>query len=157
MKKLISVLVALCLLCAAVAALAEAETVSFDDMPKIVTAEDGVELTDADFEGDWVVDKIFYKQDYVTPEQAAELGLLLQPIRIADGKIIIVVTDEEGDHETSTDLVLDANQLHFTDGQGIESVIEKLVDGNIVVSVFLPGEGDVMNSVSFFMVHPVTE
>lgn len=48
-KKLFSVLMALCLLCTATSALAE-ETPTWEKMPQVVTVDEGVELTDADFE-----------------------------------------------------------------------------------------------------------
>ena len=155
MKKLIAVLVALCLLCATVAALAEAETVSFDDMPMIVTAEDGVELTDADFEGDWIVDKVFLNQIYLTPEEVEANGLTIRPMRIEGGKVYTLPFEGEVLEELpSTEYTLKNDQLLFSDGEGLNAVFEKLEDGNVVLSIFIPGEGDVMNSVACFMVHP---
>ena len=154
MKKLISVLTALCLLCTAAATLAEAETLTIDKMPMVVTVEEGVELTDADFEGEWIMDKVFYNEFYVTPEIAEETGLTIRPMRIADGMIYITSTDAEGDHEMSQAYELENNQLLFTDGEGLDAVLEKLEDGNIVMSIFFPGENDTTDCVSFFMVHP---
>lgn len=155
MKKLFSVLLTLCLLCTAVAALAE-EAPAWDDMPLVVTVEDGVELTDADFEGDWIVDKVFVDTVYLTPEEVEANGLAIRPIRIADGKVINIVTDEEGEHEAPGEYTLENNQLLFTDGEGIEAVIEKLEDGNIVLTIFVPKEDETVTNVSFFMVHPET-
>ena len=156
MKKLIAVLVALCLLCAAVAALAEAETVSFDDMPQIVTAEDGVVLTDADFEGDWIVDKVFLNRTYLTPEEVEANGLLIRPIRVADGKVYNLPFEGEVLEElVSTDYTLESNQLLFSsDEEGIEAVLEKLTDGNVALTLFIPGEGETVTCVTYFMVHP---
>lgn len=151
MKKLISVMMALCLLCTAAAALAE--TLTMNQMPQLVTLED-VELTDADFEGEWIVDKVFYGETYLTPEQAQENNLVLRPMRIADGKVYATVTDEEGEHETSVDYTLENNQVLFTDEGGIEATFDKLEDGNVLLSIFLPGEDDTKICVSFFMVHP---
>ena len=153
MKKLFSILTALCLLCAAAAALAE-EALSWDDMPLVVTVEEGVELTDADFEGDWVMDKVFLDTVYLTPEQVKENNLAIPPLRIAGGQVINIITDEEGEHEAPGAYTLENNQLLFTDGQGVEAVIEKLEDGNIVLSVFVPRDDDTMSSISYFMVHP---
>jgi len=153
MKKLISVLMALCLLCTAAAALAEALTL--DQMPAVVTVDEGVELTDADFEGDWVADKVFFNETYLTPEQVVEYGFNIRPIRIAEGKVINIVTDDEGEqHEAAEEYTLENNQILFTDGQGLDCVFEKLEDGNIVMSVFVTGEDETVNCVSFFMVHP---
>ncbi len=145
---------ALCLLCTAVAALTEAEAPSFEDMPLVKTLDDGVELTDADFEGDWIVDKVFLNQTYLTLAEVEERGLTINQIHIGDGKISRIVTDEDGEHESFVEYTLESNQILFTDGEGLESVIEKLEDGNIVVSVFLPGEGETPDCLSIFMVHP---
>ena len=155
MKKLFSVLLTLCLLCTAVAALAE-EAPAWDDMPLVVTVEDGVELTDADFEGDWIVDKVFVDTVYLTPEEVEANGLAIRPIRIADGKVINIVTDEAGEHEVSAEYTLENNQILFTDEEGIEAVFEKLEDGNLVLSLFVPAEGDTPVCVTYFMVHPET-
>ena len=153
MKKLFSVLLTLCLLCTAVAALAE-EAPTFDEMPGLMDLEEGAELTDADFEGDWIVDEVFVDTVYLTPEQVEENGLAIHPIRIADGQVISIITDEDGEHEAPVEYTLDSNQLQFTDGEGLEAVIEKLEDGNIVLTVFVPKEDETVTNVSFFMVHP---
>jgi len=154
MKKLISVLAALCLLLTAAAALAETEEVTLDKMPAVVTLDEGVELKDADFEGEWIVDTVFLNEAYLTPEMVEELGLNIRPMRIADGKIYNVVTDDAGEHEVSEEYKLENNQILFTDGQGLEAVFEKLEDGNIVMSIFIPGENDTTNCATFFLVHP---
>ena len=156
MKKLLSVLMILCLLCAAAAALAEEKALTLEKMPLVVTIDDGVELTDADFEGDWIADKVFYNTDYMTQEEVEAKGLTIRPMRISGGKVIGIVTDEEGEHEVSAEYTLENNQILFTDGEGIESVFEKLEDGNIVLSLFVPTESDTPDCVTFFMVHPET-
>lgn len=154
MKKLFSILMALCLLCTAAAALADDEVPSFDDMPGVIIAEDDVELTDAGFEGEWVMDKVFYDTTYLSPEEVEANGLAIRPIRIADGKVYSKFEDEDGEHETSTDYTIESNQLLFSSGDGLDFVIEKLVDGNIVMNIFVPGEGDTLIDISIFMVHP---
>ena len=154
MKKLISVLAVLCLLCTAVASLAEEETPTWETMPLVVTVNEDLELTDADFEGDWILDKVFVDTVYLTPEEVEENGLGIHPMRIADGKVTSIFTDEEGEHETSVEYTLENNQILFTDGQGLEAVFEKLEDGNIVLTIFVPGEGDAVTNVTIFMVHP---
>jgi hypothetical protein len=154
MKKLFSVLMALCLLCTAVAALAEEAAPTWEDMPQVVTLDEGVELTDADFEGDWIVDKVFIDNVYLTPEEVEANGLNIRPIRIADGQIINIVTDEQGEHEAAEKYTLDSNQIQFTDGQGVEAVIEKLEDGNIVLTIFIPREDGTNSNAAFYMVHP---
>ena len=156
MKKLFSVLMALCLLCTTTAALAEEEAPTLENMPLVVTIDDGVELTDADFEGDWIADTVFYSTDYLTPEEVEAKDLTIRPIRIAGGKVISIVTDEEGEHEVSADYTLENNQILFTDGEGIEAVFEKLEDGNVVLSLFVPTEGDTPVCVTYYMVHPET-
>ena len=155
MKKLFSVLMALCLLCTAASALAE-ETPTLEKMPQVVTVDEGVELTDADFEGDWIADKVFYGTDYLMPEEVEAKGLAIRPVRIAGGKVINIVTDEAGEHEVSAEYTLENNQILFTDEEGIEAVFEKLEDGNLVLSLFVPAEGDTPVCVTYFMVHPET-
>ena len=155
MKKLFSVLMALCLLCTTASALAE-ETPTWEKMPQVVTVDEGVELTDADFEGDWIADKGFYGTDYLTPEEVEAKGLAIRPVRIAGGKVINIVTDEAGEHEVSAEYTLENNQILFTDEEGIEAVFEKLEDGNLVLSLFVPAEGDTPVCVTYFMVHPET-
>ena len=154
MKKLFSVLMVLCLLCTAVAALAEEAAPTWEDMPQVVTLDEGVELTDADFEGDWIVDKVFIDNVYLTPEEVEANGLNIPPIRIADGQIINIVTDEQGEHEAAEKYMLDSNQIQFTDGEGVEAVIDKLEDGNIVLTIFIPREDGTNSNAAFYMVHP---
>ena len=154
MKKLFSVLIALCLLCTAVAAMAEEAAPTWEDMPQVVTLNEGVELTDADFEGDWIVDKVFIDNVYLTPEEVEANGLNIPPIRIADGQIINIVTDEQGEHEAAEKYTLDSNQIQFTDGEGVEAVIDKLEDGNIVLTIFIPREDGTNSNAAFYMVHP---
>ena len=152
MKKLISLLMALCLLCTAAAALAETPT--WDSMPVVVSAEEDVELTDADFEGDWVVDKVFYDETFVPSERYAEFGISVAPMHIADGKVTITYTDENGTREEVRDYTLENNQLLAKDETGSEAVFEKLEDGNILMTLFVDGEGDEQICISFFMIHP---
>ena len=153
MKKLFLILMSLCLLCCA-AAPAEEKAPAWDDMPLVVTVDEGTELTDADFEGDWVLDKVFYETVYMTPEEVKENGLEIHPMRIADGKVTSIFTDEQGEHETPSEYTLESNQLLVTDEDGVDAVFEKLEDGNLVMSIFLPGQGEIPVCVSFFLVHP---
>ena len=112
----------------------------------VVTLEEGLELTDADFEGDWIVDKVFFDTVYMTPEEVEENGFAIRPLHIADGQIFNIVTDKEGEHEAPGEYTLENNQLLFTDGEGIEAVIEKLEDGNIVLNIFIPREDETMSN-----------
>ena len=154
MKKLIAILMTLCLMAAAVSLAGAAEAIpAFPDMPAVVTVDEGVELTAADFEGSWKPDKIFRGDKYLTLEEAAFSGALTHPFRIADGKISMDITDENGEVQTAEmDITVEANQIQGTDGSGLDFVIEKLKDGNIVLSVFIPGENDAVTCVSIFMV-----
>lgn len=151
MKKLLSVLMTLCLLCVAVAALAE-ETSVWDSMPNVVTATEDLELTDADFAGEWVADKVFIDTVYLTPEEVEVYELTIRKIRIGDGQIVNIIPTDEGDQEAPAEYTIENNQLLFTDGQGIEAVVEKLEDGNIVMNVFLPQEDETVISVTIFFV-----
>ena len=78
---------------------------------------------------------------------------MIQPFRIADGKMYMDVEVEDGEVQTAEmEIAVEANQIQGTDGSGIDFVIEKLTDGNIVLSVFVPGENETVNCLSIFMV-----
>ncbi len=68
--------------------------------------------------------------------------------------MISIVTDEDGEHEASCEYTVECNQLLFTDGEGLEAVVEKLEDGNVVLNIFVPREDGTLSDISFFMVHP---
>ena len=89
----------------------------------------------------------------MTSEQVKELGFSVAPMTIADRKLTITYTDEGAERTESYDYTLEYNQLTVTD-ENIEAVFEKLEDGNLVMSMFVPGEGDAKICVSFFLVHP---
>ena len=68
------------------------------------------------------------------------------------------IQDENGEFHTVEDAyTFEAGQLQGTDEIGTDYVVEPLEDGNIVISVFLPGEGDEIQCLSVFMVHPDAE
>lgn len=146
MKKLFAVLMALCLLCAAAAALAETET---EELPQVITFDEGVELTEADFEGEWVVSKVYKGETLMTDEEVAQ-NFHIAPITIADKKVTI--TYDEGNTEEYTCYV-EANQLALED-ENAKVVFDKLNDGNLVMSMFIEGEDGETICVSFILVHP---
>lgn len=62
-------------------------------------------------------------------------------------------TDDKGETvETPIPYNFEAGQLQSTDGAAQSFAVELLEDGNIVVSLFVPGEGDVLKCISVFMV-----
>ena len=146
MKKLFAVLMALCLLCAAAAALAETET---EELPQVITFDEGVELTEADFEGEWVVSRVYKGETLMTDEEVAQ-NFHIAPITIADKKVTI--TYDEGNTEEYVCYV-EANQLALED-ENAKVVFDKLNDGNLVMSMFIEGEDGETICVSFILVHP---
>lgn len=86
-------------------------------------------------------------------KEVKENGFSVAPMTIADKKLTILYTDENGERTESYDYTLKSNQLLVTD-DGIEAVFDKLEDGNLVMSMFIPSEGDAKICVSFFLVHP---
>ena len=147
MKKIISMLLVLCLLCAGAVALAEAP--SFDDMPAAVIEDDDTTIEEASFLGSWVVNNAFVSTDYIDLEAlASQYGLSLSGITIGDGKVIIESTNEAGEPATEEySYVFDAGQIQSTDTDGVNFAFDLLVDGNIVLSWFLEGM-----DFSFFLV-----
>ena len=105
---------------------------------------------------DWNVDKVFLNETYLTPEEVEANGLLIRPIRVADGKVYNLPFEGEVlEKLVSTDYTLESNQLLFSsDEEGIEAVLEKLTDGNVALTLFIPGEGETVTCVTYFMVHP---
>ena len=71
MKKLISVLMALCLLCAACAATADMEIPVWENMPKVVIEDENTTVAEATFEGEWVLNVAFADDTYVSEETLA--------------------------------------------------------------------------------------
>lgn len=143
MKKLIAVLMALCLLCAA-AALAETQ-----EEPHVITADEGVELTEKDFEGVWVVEYV-KKGDELMSDEDVTANFTLGTVTIAD-KTVTIVYDEES--SVTYACHADANQLHIEE-EGNSATFEKLSDGNLVMSQSAEAEDGTTICFSFFLVHP---
>lgn len=158
MKKLVAILMTLCLLCAACAAMADMEIPVFENMPGVIIEDDTTTVDEKAFEGEWIPNVAFLGTEYITEQAFAELGFSFMPITIADGKIMQDIQDENGEFHTVEDAyTFEAGQLQGTDDIGTDYVVELLEDGNIVISVFLPGEGDEIQCLSVFMVHPDAE
>ena len=153
MKKLFSVLLALCLLCTA-AALAEA-TPTLDDMPAVVIEDDNTTVELSAFNGIWDLDLAFVGDTYVNLETlATTYGMTFSPIRIEDGSLFYYEDNGEGGVvERGIACAFEAGQLQGED-DGISFCFDTLVNGNIVMSYFLQGEGDEVICVSLFLVHP---
>lgn len=156
MKKFASILMTLCLLCASCAALADTEPPVFSDMPGVVLEDENTTVDKAAFNGTWVLNAAFLVQDYLSPEKLDEdYHFGFEPIDIADGKLTREIQDDNGEfHTAELDLTFDCGQLSGEDGQGYSFVLELLEDGNIVLSVFIPGENDEMQCLSLFLQHP---
>lgn len=144
MKKLIAVLMALCLLCSAAAALAETQ-----EEPHVITVDEGVELTEKDFEGVWVVEYV-KKGDELMSDEDVTANFTLGTVTIAD-KTVTIVYDEES--SVTYACHADANQLHIEE-EGNIATFEKLSDGNLVMSQFAEAEDGSTICFSFFLVHP---
>ena len=81
-------------------------------------------------------------------------GITVPTIRIEDGKLYFLSEDGNGGTtEKEYACAFEAGQLQG-ESDGISFCFDTLVDGNIVMSYFLPGEGEEVICVSLFMVHP---
>ena len=156
MKKLFAILMALCLLCACGAALADMEIPDWDSMPGVVIEDENTTVDEAAFEGEWVLNVAFASTEYVDPETlAGSYDFNFMPFLIADGKVMQDVQNEYGEFVTvEMPYTFEAGQLQGQDGCGRIFDFELLEDGNIVMSLFFPGEGDAVICLSVFMVHP---
>jgi hypothetical protein len=155
-KRYLALLMAVCLLCAAGAAGADMEIPAWESMPLVVVEDGETTVDEAAFEGEWVLNVAFLGTEYVDEQTlAGEYGYNFMPYIIGDGKIRQDVQNENGEFTTEeTPYTLEAGQLQGTDDLGVDFVIELLEDGNIVMSLFLPGEGETVKCLSVFLVHP---
>ena len=156
MKKLFAILMTLCLLCASCAALADMDPPAFDSMPAAVLEDENTTVDEAAFQGEWVLNVAFADTEYVDESTLSEVyDYNFMPYVIADGKISQDLQNENGEFTTvEMPYVFEAGQLQGTDAAGRSFAVDLLEDGNIVLSVFYPGEDDSVICLSIFLVHP---
>lgn len=156
MKKLFAILMALCLMCAACAAMADMEIPTWSSMPLVVAEDEDTTVDEAAFHGEWVLHVAFANTEFVDEQTlAGTYDFNFMPYHIADGKITQDIQNEYGEFTTvKMPYTFMAGQLQGKDGSGRDFAVELLEDGNTVMSVFFPGEGDAMICLSVFMVHP---
>lgn len=156
MKKLIAVLMALCLLGTACAALADTEPPTWDSMPEAVVEDENTTIEESSYEGEWVLYAAFDGTEYADNEKLFSVfDYDFVPFKIGDGKITREVQNQYGEFVTEeSTYIFSAGQLQGDDYKGHPFAVDLLEDGNIVLSVFYPGEGDTMTCLSLFLVHP---
>ena len=159
MKKLFAILMALCMLCAAWPVLADMEIPTWASMPQVVVDDENTTVDEAAFEGEWVLNVAFAGTEYVDEATLFDsYDFNFMPYCIADGKVMQDIQNEYGEFNTlEMPYTFEAGQLLGKDASGRDFVVELLEDGNIVMSVFFPGEGDEVICLSVFMVHPAEE
>ena len=156
MKNFFAILMALCLLGTAGAAVADMEIPTWDGMPCVVIEDENTTVEEAAFEGEWVLNVAFANLEYVDEQTlAGTYDYNFMPYIIADGKVTQDVQNEYGEFVTvEMPYVFQAGQLQGRDGSGRDFAVELLEDGNIVMSVFFPGEGETVTCLSVFLRHP---
>ena len=156
MKKFFAILATLCLLCASCAAMADMEIPTWDSMPDVIIEDDETTVDEAAFQGEWVLNVAFAGTEYVDEQTlAGKYDFNFMPYLIADGKIMQDVQNEFGEFTTvEMPYTFEAGQLQGKDSAGRDFAVELLEDGNIVMSVFFPGEGDTVICLSVFLMHP---
>ena len=145
MKKTVSVLMTLCLLFAAVTALAEG-TPTLESMPKVIEASDI-----AGFNGTWEPsENIFTDGSYVELEQVIN-SFNPPKILIGDGVIFFDDMDEDG-NVTAVELTgtLDAGQL-TAEYKGDQMVFQLLEDGNILLDMIINDDNDTVTISVFYV------
>jgi hypothetical protein len=157
MKKFVAILMTLCMLCGACCAMADMEIPTWDSMPGVVSEIENMTVDEAAFQGEWILDTAFLDTEYLGREELDEsFGFNFMPICIADRRITQDVQNEFGEFVTlETSYEFEGGQIVGKDGRGQEFAIELLENGNIVLSVFYPEEGDTVKCLSLFLVHPV--
>ena len=156
MKKLIAVVMTLCMMCAACAAMADIVPPDFSSMPDVVMEDDETTVDEAAFFGEWKLNVAFLDNTYLTEQELAELGFNFMPITIEEGVLKQDFQGENGEFVTvEYGYTFNAGQLQGNEDAGMSFVVELLEDGNIVMSIFLPnGEEEAPKCLSVFMVHP---
>ncbi len=159
MKKLFAILMILCTLCAACSAMADMEIPTWESMPYVVVEDENTTVDEAAFEGEWVLNVAFANTVYVDEQTlAGSYDYNFMPYVIAEGKVMQDIQDENGEfHTLEMPYTFEAGQLQGKDAGGRDFAIELLEDGNIVMSVFFPGEGDAVICRSVFPMHPAED
>lgn len=152
MRKTISILLALCLLCTAAAA--PAEVPSFDDTPGMLVEDENTVIEESAFEGNWVIDKTFANTEYIDPDTlASTYQIAISKVRIAEGKVFVEKASETGEVKTEAyAYTFEAGQLQSEENSELDFSFDLLEDGNICMSVFVPGEEEAPTCISLFLV-----
>ena len=124
-------------------------------MPAVVIEDDSTTVELSAFNGTWVLDKAFIGDNYVDNETLATItGITVPTIRIEDGKLYFLSEDGNGGTtEKEYACAFEAGQLQGED-EGVTYCFDTLEDGNIVMSMFVPGENEEVICISLFLVHP---
>ena len=151
MKKMIVILMTLCLLCSAAAL---AETPKFGDMPGLLVMDDF-------FKGTWVAGTVFAGENYVDPDKLASVyGVSVPAVTIDEDEHLVIFegTNENGEAvREEYPYAIENSQLECQDNDGRIFVFELLEDYNICLSLFVPGEGEETMCISIFMVRADAE
>ena len=146
MKKIIVVLMTLCLLCSAAAM---AETPKFEDMPSMV-------ILDSFFEGTWNAGTAFAGEVYIDlGDLESEYSISVPTVTIEAGEMLVIFEGESDYGESfrkEYPYTLENSQLVCEDDEGRTYVFELLEDGSICMSTFVPGEGEGMLAITVFMI-----
>lgn len=144
MKKFFALLLTLCLLCTAAAALADeaAEGIpSFDDMPMSVDPDE-TGATVEDFYGDWIIDVAFVGIEFIPMQDLLDKYFEGRNVifTIGEGKIIFNMEAGEGFENIELDSTYESGQLRAKTEGGADIVVDLLEDGNLCMAVFLPDD-----------------
>ena len=146
MKKILAVLMAMCLLCSAAAL---AETPKFEDMPGLLVMDDF-------FKGTWVAGTAFAGETYVDLDALASVYCISIPtITIEEDEHLVIFEGTNENGETVREeypYTIENSQLECLDNEGQIFLFELLEDHNICLSVFVPGEGEETICITIFMV-----
>ena len=125
-------------------------------MPGVVIEGDDTPVEETAFEGEWVLNVAFAGTDYVDEQTlAGSYDFNFMPYLIGSGKIVQDIQNEYGEFTAvEVPYTFEAGQLQGKDGSGRDFAVELLEDGNIVLSVFFPGEGEAVTCLSVFLKHP---
>ncbi len=157
MKKLMAVLMTLCLLCAACTALADLIPPKFEDMPAAIIEDEDTIVEETAFEGEWVLNVAFAGTEYVDEQTLFDTyDYNFMPYLIKNGMITQDIQQENGEFVTvEMPYTFEAGQLQGKDGSGRDFAVDLLEDGNIAMAIFFPGEGDEVVCLTVFLARTV--
>ena len=151
MKKILSILMTLCVLFAAVPALAEDAVPTLDSMPAVIVYDNLEEPDIALFNGTWEPTEYIFTDGVFVELENIITAFNPPKILIGDGVIFFDDMDSDG-NVTAVELTgtLDAGQL-TAEYNGDDMIFQLLEDGNIVLDLMVHDDNATVDITVFYV------